>query len=228
MDDKLQQIDTLLGELNQYRANENYRITEALEIEYTYDSNRIEGNTLTLHETDMVVNKGITIAGKGLREHLEAINHKEAIDFIKDIAQKKEPISERVLLDIHAIVIISGSKHIPPQPYLLQPKMDELFQWYEANKDSMPPVVLAAQMHEKLVSVHPVIDGNGRTARLVMNLILMQHGYPIANIKGDNETRRRYYETLEEASSGDNSAFVEFIEDVVIQSLTYYLKIIRG
>lgn len=80
MDDKLQQIDTLLGELNQYRANENYRITEALEIEYTYDSNRIEGNTLTLHETDMVVNKGITIAGKGLREHLEAINHKEAID----------------------------------------------------------------------------------------------------------------------------------------------------
>lgn len=245
MDDKLQQIDTLLGELNQYRANENYRITEALEIEYTYDSNRIEGNTLTLHETDMVVNKGITIAGKGLREHLEAINHKEAIDFIKDVAQKKEPISERVLLDIHAIVlhsidkdnagkcrrvpvIISGSKHIPPQPYLLQPKMDELFQWYEANKDSMHPVVLAAQMHEKLVSVHPFIDGNGRTARLLMNLILMQHGYPIANIKGDNETRRRYYETLEEASSGDNSAFVEFIEDVVIQSLTYYLKIIRG
>ena len=227
MNDKLQQIDTLLGELNQYRANENYRITEALEIEYTYDSNRIEGNTLTLHETDMVVNKGITIAGKGLREHLEAINHKEAIDFIKDVAQKKEPISERVLLDIHAIVlhsidkdnagkyrrvpvIISGSKHIPPQPYLLQPKMDELFQWYEANKDSMHPVVLAAQMHEKLVSVHPFIDGNGRTARLLMNLILMQHGYPIANIKGDNETRRRYYETLEEASSGDNSAFVEF------------------
>ena len=233
MNDKLQQIDTLLGELNQYRANENYRITEALEIEYTYDSNRIEGNTLTLHETDMVVNKGITIAGK------------EAIDFIKNIAQKKEPISERVLLDIHAIVlhsidkdnagkcrrvpvIISGSKHIPPQPYLLQPKMDELFQWYEANKDSMHPVVLAAQMHEKLVSVHPFIDGNGRTARLLMNLILMQHGYPIANIKGDNETRRRYYETLEEASSGDNSAFVEFIEGVVIQSLTYYLKIIRG
>ena len=245
MNDKLQQIDTLLGELNQYRANENYRITEALEIEYTYDSNRIEGNTLTLHETDMVVNKGITIAGKGLREHLEAINHKEAIDFIKDVAQKKEPISERVLLDIHAIVlhsidkdnagkyrrvpvIISGSKHIPPQPYLLQPQMDELFQWYEANKDSMHPVVLAAQMHEKLVSVHPFIDGNGRTARLLMNLILMQHGYPIANIKGDNETRRRYYETLEEASSGDNSAFLEFIEDVVIQSLTYYLKIIRG
>ena len=245
MNDKLQQIDTLSGELNQYRANENYRITGALEIEYTYDSNRIEGNTLTLHETDMVVNKGITIAGKGLREHLEAINHKEAIDFIKDIAQKKEPVSERVLLDIHAIVlhsidkdnagkyrrvpvIISGSKHIPPQPYLLQPKMDELFQWYEANKDSMHPVVLAAQMHEKLVSIHPFIDGNGRTARLLMNLILMQHGDPIANIKGDNETRRRYYETLEEASSGDTSAFVEFIEDVVIQSLTYYLKIIRG
>ena len=136
MDDKLQQIDTLLGELNQYSANENYRITEALEIEYTYDSNRIEGNTLTLHETDMVVNKGITIAGKGLREHLEAINHKEAIDFIKDIAQKKEPISERVLLDIHAIVlhsidkdnagkyrrvpvIISGTKNIPTNTYRL-------------------------------------------------------------------------------------------------------------
>ena len=106
--------------------------------------------------------------------------------------------------------------------------MDELFQWYEANKDSLHPVVLAAQMHEKFVSIHPFIDGNGRTARLLMNLILMQHGYPIANIKGDNDTRRRYYQTLEEASSGDNSAFVEFIEEVVIQSLEYYLQIIRG
>lgn len=245
MADKLTHIDALLAELNRYRANENYRITEALEIEYTYDSNRIEGNTLTLNETELVVNKGITIAGKGMREHLEAINHKEAIDFVKDIARNRVSVTESVLKDIHAIVlhnidkknagryrsvpvIISGSRHIPPQPYLLEPMMEELFRWYEQNKDTMHPVVLAANMHEKFVSIHPFIDGNGRTARLVMNLILVQHGYPIANIKGDNDMRLRYYQALEQASSGDNTAFVEFIEDVVTESLEHYLSILRG
>lgn len=245
MADKLTHIDALLAELNRYRANENYRITEALEIEYTYDSNRIEGNTLTLNETELVVNKGITIAGKGMREHLEAINHKEAIDFVKDIARNRVSVTESVLKDIHAIVlhnidkknagryrsvpvIISGSRHIPPQPYLLELMMEELFRWYEQNKDTMHPVVLAANMHEKFVSIHPFIDGNGRTARLVMNLILVQHGYPIANIKGDNDMRLRYYQALEQASSGDNTAFVEFIEDVVTESLEHYLSILRG
>lgn len=245
MTDKLKHIDTLLTELNTYRAKENYRITEALEIEYTYDSNRIEGNTLTLNETELVVNKGITIAGKGMREHLEAINHKEAIDFVKDIVQQKQPLTEGVLKDIHAIVlhsidkenagryrsvpvIISGSRHVPPQPYLLQPQMEELFRWYEQNKDIMHPVILAANMHEKFVSIHPFIDGNGRTARLVMNLLLLRHGYPIANIKGDNNTRLHYYQTLEQASSGDNTAFVEFVEDVVAESLEHYLSILRG
>lgn len=245
MADKLTHIDVLLAELNRYRANVNYRITEALEIEYTYDSNRIEGNTLTLNETELVVNKGITIAGKGMREHLEAINHKEAIDFVKDIARNNVPVTESVLKDIHAIVlhsidkenagryrsvpvIISGSRHIPPQPYLLGPMMEELFRWYEQHKDTMHPVVLAANMHEKFVSIHPFIDGNGRTARLVMNLILIQHGYPIANIKGDNDTRLRYYQALEQASSGDNTAFVEFVEDVVTESLEHYLSILRG
>lgn len=245
MTDKLRHIDRLLSELNTFRDCENYRITEALEIEYTYDSNRIEGNTLTLNETEMVVNKGITIAGKGVREHLEAINHKEAIDFIKDIAQNKQPITESVLKDIHAIVlhsidkenagryrkvpvIISGSRHVPPQPYLLEPMMQDLFRWYEQIKDTMHPVVLAANMHEKFVSIHPFIDGNGRTARLLMNLILMQHGYPIANIKGDNDSRLKYYQTLEQASTGDNTAFVEFIEDVVTDSLEHYLTILKG
>lgn len=245
MTDKLTHIDALLAELNRYRANENYRITEALEIEYTYDSNRIEGNTLTLNETELVVNKGITIAGKGMREHLEAINHKEAIDFVKDIVRNNVPVTESVLKDIHAIVlhsidkenagryrsvpvIISGSRHIPPQPYLLGPMMEELFRWYEQNKDTMHPVVLAANMHEKFVSIHPFIDGNGRTARLVMNLILIQHGYPIANIKGDNDTCLRYYQALEQASSGDNTAFVEFVEDVVTESMEHYLSILRG
>lgn len=245
MADKLTHIDALLAELNRYRANENYRITEALEIEYTYDSNRIEGNTLTLNETELVVNKGITIAGKGMREHLEAINHKEAIDFVKDIARNNMTVTENVLKDIHAIVlhsidkenagryrsvpvIISGSRHIPPQPYLLGPMMEELFRWYGQHKDKMHPVVLAANMHEKFVSIHPFIDGNGRTARLVMNLILIQHGYPIANIKGDNDTRLRYYQALEQASSGDNTVFVEFVEDVVTESLEHYLSILRG
>jgi len=200
----LQEINVLKAEFNQYRNLDNVKIQEALAIEYTYESNRIEGNTLTLQETQLVIEKGLTISGKPLKEHLEAINHKEAIDFITDLVKEKEPLNERNLLQIHSIilksidkinagryrkvpVLISGSTHTPPQPYLVQKLMEDYFLFYEENKSSLHPVVLSAEMHERLVTIHPFIDGNGRTSRLVMNLILLQNGFPIANIKGDTE-----------------------------------------
>ena len=143
------EADKLKSELNELRSKlDNHTITEALEIEFTYESNRIEGNTLTLRETAMVINEGITIGGKALREHLEVINHKEAILLIEDIVAQKIDFSEYMLKQIHALILhgidrenagiyrrvpvmISGSQHIPPQPYLLQPLMEDYFIFYQ-------------------------------------------------------------------------------------------------
>lgn len=181
---------------------------------YTYESNQIEGNTLDFQETHLVVNEGITIGGKTMREHLEAINHQEAIDFIIDLASNKFDFNERVLKQIHQLVLkgtskagaggyrttqvrITGSKHIPPEAFLLNDLMEDYFHFYNQQKNSLHPVILAAEMHERLVSIHPFIDGNGRTSRLVMNLILLQSGYPIVSLKGDLANRQRYYKALE-------------------------------
>ena len=159
------------------------KLLEAFDIEYTYNSNRIEGNTLTLMETHLVINEGITIAGKPLREHLEATNHQEAIDFIRDLAARAEDVAPNNLKQIHALVLhaidrpaagvyrsvplsIRGSRHVPPQPYMVEKLMEDLFIFYHANKTTMHPDELAAQFHEKLVTVHPFKYGNGRSARL--------------------------------------------------------------
>lgn len=229
LDKVLDEIDALKGRLDQEPALKNVRIAEALELEYTFNSNRIEGNTLTLQETQLVIQEGLTISGKSMREHLEAINHNEAIDFIKSLASPGSVLNERVVKQIHQLVlrgidpenagvyrnvpvIITGSAHMPPQPYLVAKKMEELFEWYTGNRTILHPVHLAAEMHERLVSIHPFIDGNGRTSRLVMNLILIGAGYPIANIQGDSKSRLRYFEALEKArSSESNPAFNLFI-----------------
>lgn len=245
LDTMLSAISSLKTELDNFRSLDNAKIQEALAIEYTYESNRIEGNTLTLQETQLVIEKGLTISGKPLKEHLEAINHKEAIDYIKELAQSKFALTEHDLKQIHAIVLksidkenagayrnlpvmISGSSYMPPQPYLLSKLMEDYFIFYNENKDALHPIVLAAEMHERLVTIHPFIDGNGRTARLVMNLILLQHGYPIANIKGDAESRKRYYTSLEKAQTqNDKSDFIQLIAEVVKESLEKYLSILR-
>ncbi len=241
----LETITNLKDELNQYRNLENKKIQEALAIEYTYESNRIEGNTLTLQETQLVIEKGLTISGKPLKEHLEAINHKEAIDYIKQLSQNKAALTEFDLKQIHAIVLksidrenagvyrnlpvmISGSTYLPPQPYLVAKLMEDYFIFYSQHKDTLHTVILAAEMHERLVTIHPFIDGNGRTARLVMNLILLQQGYPIANIKGDSAVRINYYSALEKAQTqNDKTDFILLIAEVVKESLEKYLSILR-
>jgi len=240
----LEAIDKAKLQLNNFRAMDSYRIAQALELEYTFESNRIEGNTLTLRETDLVINEGLTISGKSMREHLEAINHAEAVEFVKEIVQSKTAFTERILLQLHHLILksidasnagkyrqvqvmIKGSKHMPPQPFLVAKQMEDYFIWYQKNKKILHPVLLAAEMHERLVTIHPFIDGNGRTSRLVMNLILLQHGFVIANIKGDYTNRMRYYEALEYAQTEkDKLPFLKFVAQTELDALCQYLKIV--
>lgn len=242
----LTKIDAQKSVLDELRKSmDNASIREALQIEFLYESNRIEGNTLTLRETQLVIQEGITISGKSMREHLEAINHNEAILFVEDIVHNNILFSEYVLKQIHALVLhgidrenaghyrqvpvlIAGSRHVPPQPYLLQKLMEDYFLFYETHKSTLHTVVLAAEMHERLATIHPFIDGNGRTARLVMNLILLQKGFPLAIIGGDYEQRMAYYKALESANTNnEKTEFLELIAQKVLDNLNRYVKILQ-
>jgi len=241
----LKEIDDIKKELDNFRQFDSFRIAQALELEYTFESNRIEGNTLTLRETDLVINEGLTVSGKSMREHLEAINHQEAIGYIKQLLERNFTLNERELLSIHNLILrgiipedagkyrkvqvmIKGSSHTPPQPYLVSKAMEDYFIWFLENKNKLHPIILAAEMHERLVTIHPFIDGNGRTSRLLMNLILLQSGYVIANIKGDYDTRMEYYNALEAAQTSNNKEdFLLFIARTEKESLERYLSIIK-
>ncbi|WP_396171250.1 Fic family protein [Flavobacterium sp.] len=240
----LQEIDSLKAKLTQFRQFDSYRIAQALELEYTFESNRIEGNTMTLRETDLVINEGLTISGKSMREHLEVINHQEAIAYIKHLMEKNTILNEREILSIHNLILrginpedagryrrvqvmIKGSTFMPPQPFMVSKEMEDFFIWYETHKNALHPIVLAAEFHERLVSIHPFIDGNGRTSRLAMNLILLQNGYVIANIKGDYDSRMQYYYALEAAQIKNNKEdFLLFIAQTEKDCLERYLEII--
>ena len=240
---KIDELKIRLDNLRQ--ALDNERIREALRVEFLYESNRIEGNTLTLRETQLVINEGITISGKTIREHLEAINHKEAILFVEEIVVQKTHLTEYVLKQIHALVLygidrqnagvyrsvpvmIAGSQHLPPQPYLVPSLMEDYFRFYSENKNICHPVELCAEMHERLVTIHPFIDGNGRTARLIMNLILLQNGYPLAILGGDYESRMAYYNALERVQThNDKSVFIELIATKVFDALERYIRILE-
>lgn len=241
----IKQADELKALLDQKRPLSKAHLAKLMDyykVEYTYDSNRIEGNTMTLKETALVIEKGLTISGKSVREHFETVNHAEAIDMLFELVENKTLINEYLVKQIHGLILrgidkenagkyrdvnvrISGSKHFPPEPYLLSKLMEDYFLFYNENKSRMHPIVLAAEMHERLVTIHPFIDGNGRTARLVMNLVLMQAGYPITNISSEKDSRLHYYETLEVAQTKHNKApFIEFIFNNVIYAITDFLK----
>jgi Fic family protein len=225
----LDDIDRIKADLDRLRPLENPSILHALDIEYTYESNRIEGNTLTLRETGLVIEKGLTVGGKSMREHLEAINHHEALLFLRDLVRDGRPLTESLVKQLHGLILhgidhdnagryrnvpvmIAGSRHLPPQPWAVPVKMEQCFAWYESQRDSLHPVLLAAEIHGRIATIHPFIDGNGRTSRLAMNLILLTQGYPLANIPGDTDSRRAYYDALEHCNlSGDKSGFHRFI-----------------
>lgn len=246
----LQEIDTLRVKLNNARPlplEALGKIKEAIEMEYTYESNRIEGNTLTLQETALIVSEGVTIGGKSMREHLEAINHAQAVEFIKDIARADIEITERTIKEIHALILhgiqkeqagkyrnvpvmIVGSRHIPPQPYLIDVQMEAFITEYNRMRaEQIHPVIIAAYLHDELVKIHPFVDGNGRTSRLLMNLYLLSHGYTITILKGENEAKLAYYEALEFShTQGDPGQFYLLVANAVKSSLQSYLQIIGG
>lgn len=246
----LQECDTLkirLSEMRPLPAEALRKIEEAFAIEYTYESNRIEGNTLTLQETELVVNEGVTIAGKSMREHLEAINHAEAIDYIEDFAKNSIEISERTIKEIHALVLhginrenagryrsvpvmISGSTHVPPQPYLLEKQMEDfIIKFQEMEAEKTHPVLIAAFLHDELVRIHPFIDGNGRTSRLLMNLYLLRNGYTLVALKGGNDEKISYYKALEASHTENNPLdFQKIVAQAEIASLKRYLLVLGG
>lgn len=220
------------------------RLNEYFVTHYTYESNRIEGNTLTLQETALVVNKGITISGKSVREHLEAINHAEAITYVQDIAMGKTIISEKLIKELHYLILksidkenagsyrranvrIAGSRHIPVEHFEVPLEMQKLLQYYGKEKNRLHPILLAADLHWMLAGIHPFIDGNGRTSRLLMNLILINNGYVIANLKGDISSKAAYYDALEEGHVHMNMMpFRKLVLQTVIDGLNEYLAIL--
>lgn len=236
-------IDELKNRLDSLRplpAEAVRNLEEVYLVEWTYNSNAIEGNTLTLLETKLVLEQGLTIGGKKLREHFEVINHAEAIAYIQELLRQDQELTEYVVKSIHHLVLkniaddagryrmvnvrISGSQHVPLHYTVVPEKMEELMKWYENQQGLMHPVLLAAEFHFRFVFIHPFSDGNGRTARLLMNLILMKHGYPPAIVKAADAARMRYYETLEEASvQGQLEPFIQLIMGCVADSLQAYL-----
>lgn len=243
----LKEVDVLkelLSSLRPLPEEALKKIQDAFDIEYTYESNRIEGNTLTLQETALVVNEGVTISGKSMREHLEAINHAEAISYIKDIAKQDIEISERTIKEIHALILhgidrenagryrsvpvmISGSTHMPPQPYLIEKQMEDfILRFKQMEAENVHPVLIAAYLHDELVRIHPFIDGNGRTSRLLMNLYLLRHGYVIITLKGSNDAKVSYYMALEKSHTEHlPEEFQKVVIEAEIAALRKYLSI---
>jgi len=244
---KLAHADKLRDQWQKTKPLNSTQLTKLkayFDLQYIFNSNKIEGNTLTLHETALVVEQGLTIGGKSVREHLEAINHAEAVEYLADLISSKVDFSERELLQLHHLILkgidrlnagryrtapvrISGSSLIPPDHFQLAEMMEDYFGIYRRVSAHVHPIILAADMHERLVTIHPFIDGNGRTARLIMNLILMKHGFTICNLKGDDTSRLAYYKALEQAQAdNDTSAFYDLIADAVILSLEAHLSMI--
>lgn len=245
LDKLLAEADALKLQLDKCRPIPKAQLKnlmEAFRISYTYDSNRIEGNTLTLQETALVVDKGLTIGGKSMRDHLEAMNHAEAFDFIMALAGNAAAVNEYNLLQIHSIVLksidkanagkyrgvqvlISGSAHTPPSPYMVRPQMEDYFHYYTLMQGTLHPLLLAADMHEKLVTIHPFIDGNGRTSRLIMNLLIHRSGFPMVNISGATQSRIAYYKALDDVQTkGKSDAFRLFLVKEAIRSLKQWLE----
>lgn len=217
-------------------------LEEWLKVELTYTSNAIEGNTLSRIETALVIEKGLTVEGKTLVEHLEAVNHAQALGFVKNLVKKKrQKINQEDILALHKIILqkiddlnagkyrdipvrVAGSRVVFPNPQKVPQLMRELINWLLGALEH--PLKIAADLHFKLVSIHPFTDGNGRTARLLMNLILLQNGYPAAIIR--KEDRKRYLEAIEKGQlTGNLDDYYRIIYQAADRSLDIYLEAVR-
>lgn len=216
------------------------RLAQEFVVEYTYNSNAIEGNTLTLRETDLVL-RGLTVGEKPLKDHLEAVGHKEAFDFVRELVREQQPLTETVIKQIHALVLadkkddrgvyrripvyIAGAKTTPVQPYLIAPKMEQLIADYQNGKGHI--VSRLARLHLEFESIHPFIDGNGRTGRLIVNLELMKAGFPPIDIKFTD--RKAYYNAFDSyAAKQSVSAMENLFARYLNERLDVYLNMLKG
>lgn len=215
-------------------------LRENVLVEWTYNSNAIEGNTLTISETKVVL-EGITVGGKTIREHLEAINHRDAILFLEELVKKNDLLTEWNIKNIHHLVlknidnenagryrtenvIISGAKHRPPEHYLVKEQMEQLVKNCNGTWQKLHPVKRATLLHSEFVKIHPFVDGNGRTARLLLNFELMKKGYPPIIIK--KEIRSQYYDALDMAhTTGNHEIFTKLVAGCVEASLDLWLSV---
>jgi Fic family protein len=249
MFDQLDELKKCLDSFRPLNSDQVERLQAVWDTEYTYESNRIEGNTLTLSETSIVINEGMTVAGKTVNEHLEAINHKEAIAYLRSIVAGDEPISEWTIKSLNELILtnhpkyhnqrgkyrnedvqITGTVFVPPTFIRVQELMEDLIKHYKQKElIKLHPVALAADMHSELVGIHPFMDGNGRTSRLTMNFILMRAGFPIANISGEKSNKVEYFDSLDQShiSSNDNP-FRSFVAKHVRTSLFKYLAMVSS
>lgn len=238
----LDMIDRKKKELDTKRPltqGEVERLTEQFVVEFTYNSNAIEGNTLTLRETDMVL-RGLTVDKKPLKDHMEAVGHKEAFDFVSQLVKDNVPMSESVIKQIHYLVLadkkddrgvyrrvpvrIMGAKNEPVQPYMIQPKMEQLLESFNAGNEHI--VTKLAKFHIEFECIHPFIDGNGRTGRLLVNLELMKNGFPPIDIKFND--RLAYYNAFDEYHVKHNlSAMEKLFANYLNERLDMYLKILQ-
>lgn len=243
MDDILKRLEAKKQHLDSYKPLQNELIKnleEWFRIELTYTSNAIEGNTLTRQETAMVVEEGLTVQGKSLTEHQEAINHAQAFDYIQTLASKgRQQLTAREILDIHSIILskiddtnkgryrnvavrLRGSETILPNPLKVPELMEEFVIWLQKETNEHP-IKIAIDAHFKLVSIHPFVDGNGRTARLLMNLLLIQVGFPPAIVR--KEDRSVYINSLEKGQTkGDLIDYYNLMFEAVDRSLDIYLE----
>jgi Fic family protein len=236
-------IDRKKRELNHRRPltqGELERLGEEFLIEFTYNSNAIEGNTLTLQETARVL-QGLTIDQKPLKDHLEAVGHRDAFQYVQQLVSEKVRLTEHIIREIHSLVLIDrpedkgiyrripvriiGAHHEPPQPYLVPVQMGQLMADFVKNKRH--PIERAAQFHLQFEGIHPFIDGNGRTGRLLINLDLMQQAFPPINVKFAD--RKRYYACFDSFyRDQDLVPMIRLIGEAVDEQLERYLTILSN
>lgn len=241
----LEKIETkkeLLSTLRPLTQGEVERLREEFMVDFTYNSNAIEGNTLTLKETAMAL-EGMTIDQKPLKDHMEAIGHRDAFMFVVDIASKELRLSESIIKQIHSLVLIDrpddkgvfrkipvrimGAYTEPVQPYLIEPKITELLLKNERRKETMNPIERIARFHLEFEGIHPFIDGNGRTGRLILNLDLIRNGYPPINVKFAE--RKKYYAAFDEYyRNGNANKMIDLIAGYVNERLDDYLRVLNA
>ena len=242
--DRLDELAAQLRGMRPLNEAELKRLRDEFIIEHTYDSNAIEGNTLTLRETALILQEGLTIAEKPIKDHLEAIGYRDAFEYIVTLADAGTPLSERVIKEIHSLVLMNdrqnrgvyrsipvtilGALHTPPQPYLVPVQMEQLLADYEDMKKRLHIVEAVAEFHLRFEGVHPFIDGNGRTGRLILNLELIKAGLLPVNIKFAD--RRRYYDAFDayHGEAHSTGALVELIAGYEVVELEKRISILRG